>query len=116
MKLKESQRIFTALADETRLRILNLLSEGELCVCDLMSVLNEPQSKVSRHLAYLRRTGLVEGRKDGLWMRYKLSKPASKIFNMLLKTVSGCCSELDECCADLKNLKSKKSSLVSCCK
>ena len=116
MKLKESQKVFTALADETRLRILNLLNEGELCVCDIIKVLKEPQSKISRHLAYLRRAGLVEGRKDGLWMHYKLSKPVSKIYNMLLKTVSYCCAELDECCTDIKALKANKDCLVGCCK
>jgi len=59
MNLKTSQIIFTALADPTRLRIIHLLGEGELCVCDLMKVLKEPQSKVSRHISYLRRAGLV---------------------------------------------------------
>ena len=116
MKLKDSQKIFAALADETRLRILNLLNEGELCVCDIIKVLNEPQSKVSRHLAYLRGLGLLETRKDGLWVHYRLSKTASKIYAALLKTVSSCCAEMDECCRDLKVLKSKKTQLVGCCK
>lgn len=63
--------IFKALSDETRLRIMGLLLEGELCVCDLMSILELPQSTVSRHLAYLRTAGLVEGRRDGVWMHYR---------------------------------------------
>ena len=116
MTLKDSKIVFNALADETRLRILNLLNAGELCVCDIIKVLKEPQSKISRHLAYLRRAGLVEGRKDGLWMHYRLSKPASKIYSTLLKTVSGCCAELDECCNDLKALHASKDCLVGCCK
>lgn len=116
MKLKEPQKVFTALADETRLRILNLLNEGEFCVCDIIKILKEPQSKISRHLGYLRRSGLVEARKEGLWMHYRLSKPALKIYGALLKTVSGCCAGSDECCDDLKTLRSNKNKLVGCCK
>lgn len=116
MKLKESQKVFSALADETRLRILNLLSEGELCVCDIIKILKEPQSKISRHLAYLRKTGLVEGRKEGLWMHYRLSKPATKLYGMLIKAVCCCRSEFDEFGKDLKVLDSNKDCLVGCCK
>lgn len=115
MKLKHSKGIFAALADETRLRILSLLSEGELCVCDLMQVLKEPQSKISRHLAYLRREKLVEGRKQGLWMHYRLSRPAAKLSNMLLKAVSCCRGEFEELEADLKMLQKNKGCLVACC-
>ncbi|WP_028587492.1 ArsR/SmtB family transcription factor [Desulfocurvus vexinensis] len=61
-----------ALSDGTRLRILNLLGTGELCVCDLMAVLDMPQSSVSRHLAYLRGAGWVAGRRSGKWMYYRL--------------------------------------------
>lgn len=104
MSLANSKNIFTALADETRLRILNLLSERELCVCDLIKVLNEPQSKISRHLAYLRRSGLVEGRKEGLWMHYRLSKHTAKLYGMLLKAVCCCRSEVQEFGKDLKLL------------
>ena len=116
MKLKDSKNVFNALADETRLRILNLLSEGELCVCDLMQVLKEPQSKISRHLAYLRRSGLVQGRKEGLWMHYRLSKPTAKLYGMLLKAVCCCRSECAEFGQDLKALNKNKNCLVGCCK
>ena len=115
VKLKHSESIFNALADETRLRILNLLNEGELCVCDLMQVLKEPQSKISRHLAYLRRTGLVQGRKEGLWMHYRLSRPTTKLFGMLLKAVCGCRFEFDELENDLKSFNKNKNCLVGCC-
>jgi ArsR family transcriptional regulator len=64
--------MFKALSDETRLRILALLTEGELCVCDLMAILELPQSTVSRHLAYLRHASLVEDRRQGVWMYYRL--------------------------------------------
>lgn len=115
MKLKDSQKVFAALADRTRLRILSLLSEGELCVCDLMRVLKEPQSKISRHLSYLRRAGLVEGRKEGLWMHYRLAKPAAKLYGMLLEAVCCCRPEFDEFGKDLKTLKQNKNCLVGCC-
>jgi ArsR family transcriptional regulator, arsenate/arsenite/antimonite-responsive transcriptional repressor len=58
-----------------RLRILILLTKSELCVCDIMAVLGEPQSKVSRHLAYLKHSGLIQGRRVGTWMHYCLKDP-----------------------------------------
>ena len=70
-------RMFRAFSDRTRLRILNLLRPGELCVCDLVRVLGAPQPTVSRHLAYLRKAGLVTARRDGLWMHYRLAPAAS---------------------------------------
>jgi ArsR family transcriptional regulator len=63
-------QFFKALSDETRLRIMMLLTQGELCVCDLMFVLDEPQSKVSRHLAYLKHSGLTNSKRAGVWMHY----------------------------------------------
>lgn len=116
MKLKQSKTVFDALADETRLRILNLLNEGELCVCDLMRVLKEPQSKISRHLSYLRRAGLVQGRKEGLWMHYRLSKPAAKLTGMLLSALCACRNEHEELERDLKDLHKNKNCLIGCCK
>ncbi|HEX9779019.1 MAG TPA: metalloregulator ArsR/SmtB family transcription factor, partial [Geopsychrobacteraceae bacterium] len=62
VSMKTTTRLFKALSDETRLRILALLQAGELCVCDLMAILDLPQSTVSRHLAYLRNAGLVDDR------------------------------------------------------
>ena len=62
---------FKALADATRLRILMLLADGEVCVCDIHDTLRLPQPTASRHLAYLRRTGLVEARRAGTWMHYR---------------------------------------------
>jgi ArsR family transcriptional regulator len=64
---------FKALADRTRLRILALLGNNEVCVCHLHESLGAPQPTVSRHLAYLRRTGLVSARRDGVWMHYRVS-------------------------------------------
>jgi ArsR family transcriptional regulator, arsenate/arsenite/antimonite-responsive transcriptional repressor len=71
--MKTTADFFKSLADETRLRLLVLLHEGrEYCVCDLMHALCMPQSTVSRHLAYLKRHGWLQGRREGLWMHYSL--------------------------------------------
>src|SRR4051794_21557847 len=70
----EMEALFKALADETRLRILGLLLTGEVCVCDIHESLKIPQSKASRHLAYLRRSGLVDTRRSGLWIHYRLGR------------------------------------------
>ena len=64
-----------ALADKTRLRLLNLLREDEICVCFFTEVLGESQPKISRHLAYLRNAGIVEARRDGKWMHYRIVVP-----------------------------------------
>jgi len=77
--MKKTAQLFKALSDETRLRILSLLTAGELCVCDLMAVLDLPQSTVSRHLAYLRNAGLVEDRRQGVWMYYRLVAPTAAL-------------------------------------
>jgi ArsR family transcriptional regulator, arsenate/arsenite/antimonite-responsive transcriptional repressor len=70
--MKEMEQVFKALADATRLRILNLLLHGELCVCDIQFVLNSPQPNVSRHLAYLKHAGLVQDRREGARIYYSL--------------------------------------------
>ena len=72
-ELLKMETLFKALADATRLRILGLLLTGEVCVCDIHESLKIPQPKASRHLAYLRRSGLVETRRDGLWVHYRLA-------------------------------------------
>ena len=71
--METTARILKALGDATRLRILALLSEGELCVCDIMAALSLPQSTASRHLAYLRNNGWVSGTRRGKWMYYRLT-------------------------------------------
>jgi ArsR family transcriptional regulator len=65
--------VYAALADPTRLRILSLLSEDEICVCHIHAGLDVPQPTASRHLAYLRKSGLVAARRDGIWMHYRLA-------------------------------------------
>lgn len=69
-------RIYGCLRDATRLRVLNLLAQGPLCVCHFEAVLRVPQARISRHLAYLRRHGLVAARRSGPWRTYALARPA----------------------------------------
>jgi ArsR family transcriptional regulator, arsenate/arsenite/antimonite-responsive transcriptional repressor len=114
MKLRTTKRLFRAFADETRLRILNLLSKGELCVCDVMRVLKEPQSKVSRHLSYLKRAGLVVGRKQGLWMHYQLSDQGARTFRFFVQGFCGNAGSVEELNKDLMELRHKKPVLVAC--
>jgi ArsR family transcriptional regulator len=71
----DRELFFRALADPTRLRIINLLGEQEVCVCFFVEILKTNQPKVSRHLAYLRRAGIVAARREGIWMHYRLSTP-----------------------------------------
>jgi len=81
--MRELTQLFKALSDENRLRILNLIIEvGELCVCDLQRVLGFTQTKVSRHLAYLKHSGILQDRREGGWMVYSLANaddPAKQI-------------------------------------
>jgi len=78
-------QFFQALGDPTRLRILNLLAAGELCVCYFVEILGDPQPKISRHLAYLRRAGIVDARRDGKWMHYRLAQPPDETRVRLLE-------------------------------
>lgn len=66
---------FQALADHTRLRLLNLIGDQEVCVCYFVEILDQPQPKISRHLAYLRRAGIVTARREGKWMHYRMTVP-----------------------------------------
>jgi len=72
-------QLFKALAEPVRLRILTLLLRGESCVCELMAVLDMPQSTVSRHLAYLKNAGLITGKRQGVWMYYKMAEAESDL-------------------------------------
>ncbi|MFN0017030.1 MAG: ArsR/SmtB family transcription factor [Pirellulaceae bacterium] len=109
--LKPDQ-VFRALSDKTRLRILNLLLTGELCVCEIVSVLGVPQPTASRHLAYLRKAGLVVGRKDGVWCYYQLV-PACNDFEAALRNCIECCAALPRLSKDVDQLKENR---TNCCK
>ena len=87
-RLESLETLFKALADRTRLRILALLRAGEVCVCDIHGSLGLPQPTVSRHLAYLRRSGLVEGRKEGLWVHYRLAPLPDPVMQTVVDAVS----------------------------
>jgi len=78
-------RLFRALADPTRLRLLNLIADREICVCYFVGVLRISQPKVSRHLAYLRRAGIVASRREGRWMHYRLTIPADPVVAGILR-------------------------------
>jgi ArsR family transcriptional regulator, arsenate/arsenite/antimonite-responsive transcriptional repressor len=85
--MRDLSLFFAALADENRLRLLYLMKEGEICVCYLQGVLQTNQPKISRHLAYLKRAGLVEARREGKWMHYRLKKLESSQEKILSKTL-----------------------------
>ena len=69
------ERFFQALGDKTRLRLLNLMGDQEICVCYFVEILGQGQPKISRHLAYLRSAGIVEARREGKWMHYRIVMP-----------------------------------------
>src|SRR5487761_1373597 len=73
----EMKRFFLALADNTRLRLLSLMRDREICVCYFVEILNQSQPKISRHLAYLRSAGIVTARRDGKWMHYQIAMPSN---------------------------------------
>jgi ArsR family transcriptional regulator, arsenate/arsenite/antimonite-responsive transcriptional repressor len=75
-KTVQKDLLFSALADRTRLRLLNLMGQDEVCVCFFVEILKTNQPKISRHLAYLRRAGIVSARRQGPWMHYKIVEPS----------------------------------------
>jgi ArsR family transcriptional regulator len=81
------ETLFKALADRTRLRLISLIGDSEVCVCFIVAILKTSQPKISRHLAYLRRAGIVVARREGKWMHYRLAEPpdehAARIFREL---------------------------------
>ena len=90
MRLTRIEKMFRAFADPTRLRLLSLLRDGEFCVSDIIRILKVPQAKASRHLIYLRQAGLVESRRQGLWIFYRLSSPRSVFHRKLLECLEQC--------------------------
>lgn len=77
--------LFRALADPTRLRLLNLIADKEICVCYFVGILRVSQPKISRHLAYLRRAGIVAARRQGRWMHYRLLVPSDEAASAILQ-------------------------------
>src|SRR5258708_25243117 len=89
-KAFDMELLFRALADRTRLRLLNLMGDGEVCVCFFVEILGTSQPKISRHLAYLRRAGIVAARRDGKWMHYRMVQPADPYAASVLCDVQTC--------------------------
>jgi ArsR family transcriptional regulator len=102
--MKTTARIFKALSDETRLRILCLLLDGELCVCDIMAVLQLPQSTVSRHLAYLKNAGWVDDTRTGVWMYYSIVDNGNDLQKSLLDSLRKNLQSLKVAVADRERL------------
>jgi ArsR family transcriptional regulator len=102
--LDVSVELFKAFADPVRLRLLNLLADGEICVCHLHEALELPQSTVSRHLAYLRKRGLVVGRREGLWVHYRLAGPRGELHRNLMRCLGACSREIEASMGDRQRL------------
>jgi ArsR family transcriptional regulator len=107
------ERTFQALGDQTRLRILALLATGEVCVCHIHDSLDLPQPKVSRHLAYLRRAGLVEARKDGLWVHYRLAEVPDPVSRTVRDAVTHALWHVETVRRDAKSLAKRQTCSVS---
>ena len=93
--------MFRAFSDRTRLRILHVLQGGELCVGDIVEILQAPQPRISRHLAYLRKANLVLVRKSGLWSHYSLAPAKTPFHRKLLECLAKCFGEVPELQADI---------------
>ncbi|MDB6018349.1 MAG: Arsenical resistance operon repressor [Pedosphaera sp.] len=107
--MSEIATLFAALADPTRLRLLYLVKDGEICVCFLQGVLQTNQPKISRHLAYLKRAGLVAARKEGKWMHYCLKRqPADS--QKLLQQAFDSLARAPQIRSDVQRLKN-----IRCC-
>lgn len=105
MHIKKARQILKALSDDTRLRIVNLLSKNELTVTEICRVLNRNQSIVSKHLTRMRLVGIVADRRKGLNVYYRLIQPRDILHDRLVKAVASCLAELKITKEDLKNLK-----------
>jgi ArsR family transcriptional regulator len=86
-KTFDMELLFRALADRTRLRLLNLMGNDEICVCYFVEVLKTPQPKISRHLAYLRKAGIVGARREGKWMHYRIVEPGDQHAAEVVKNI-----------------------------
>jgi len=109
--LERLETVLKALADGTRLRILGLLTSGEVCVCDIHDSLRVSQPKASRHLAYLRRAGLVSTRRDGLWVHYKLADSVDPLVTTIQQAVTHALGHVDTVRRDAQRLHKK----TGCC-
>jgi len=109
--IRQLETLLKALADGTRLRILGLLTAGEVCVCDIHASLRIPQPKASRHLAYLRRAGLVTTRREGLWVHYGLAPAVNPLVETIQQAVVHTLGHLDAVKKDATRLQRE----TGCC-
>ncbi len=110
-QMSEMETLFKALADATRMRILGLLLTGEVCVCHIHESLKITQPKASRHLAYLRRAGLVETRRDGLWINYRMATLADPVLGAIADAVRHALTHVDVVQKDAQRLEKRN----GCC-
>jgi ArsR family transcriptional regulator len=110
-RLTTLEHAFQAFADPTRLRILGLLASGEVCVCNIHECLGIPQPTASRHLAYLRKKGLVRTRKEGLWVYYTLAPLEDAVMRVLMAAVTHCLCHCDVVAKDRGRLEAE----TGCC-
>jgi ArsR family transcriptional regulator len=104
LKAFDKEMFFRALADRTRLRLLNLLRTDEVCVCFFVEVLKTNQPKISRHLAYLRRAGIVGARREGPWMHYRIVEPDDADAALVLREIMSWLAKDQEMLRDRERL------------
>ena len=111
-RLTEMETLFKALGDRTRLRILGLLLAGEVCVCNIHESLDIPQPKASRHLAYLRKAGLVKTRRDGIWIHYRLGQVRDPVLGTITEAVRHAVTHLEPVRKDARRLQRRTNQCV----
>lgn len=113
--MEQITQLYKALSDETRLRILMLLVQGELCVCDLMAILNQPQSKISRHLSFLKKSNLITAQRVGVWMHYSLKEWTDELYSAQIKCMKEKLSHLNQFSLDLQKMHElKRNKMIKC--
>ena len=113
-KVKEAEPLelaglYAALSDRTRLRLLNMMAGGEVCVCFFVEVLDQPQPTISRHLAYLRNAGVVSDRREGKWIHYRINMPKDPVMRRALESALAAIRSEGSMQRDLKKLE------AACC-
>jgi ArsR family transcriptional regulator len=103
-KIYNIELLFKALADRTRLRLINMIGDSEVCVCFFVAILKTSQPKISRHLAYLRRAGIVSARREGKWMHYRLVDPPDEDAARIFREVRAALAEHSELQRDREKL------------
>lgn len=103
--MRELIKVFKALSDETRIRMLKLLSQGELCVCEIMQAMEISQSRASRNLGILKEAGVLKDRRDGQWVHYSLNKEGTAYYSALLELLNNSLNSDKTILKDKENLR-----------